>query len=62
MSLPKSPNNCVLQEHKRGEHVHSFFVIIILESNKTSVNSTIHNSNTDIVVVANLVKIGSSSN
>ena len=44
-----------------SEHVHSLFVIIILESNTTSVKWTIHNSKTDIGVVANHVKIGSSS-
>ena len=45
-----------------SEHIHSLFVIIILESNTTSVKRTIHNSKTDIGVVTNHVKIGSSSN
>ena len=45
-----------------SEYVHSLFVIIILESNTTSVKWTIHNSKTDNGVVANHVKIGSSSN
>ena len=45
-----------------SKHVHPLFVIIILESNTTSVKSAIHNSKTDIGVVANHVKIGSSSN
>ena len=59
MSLPKSPNDCILQEHKRARPF--FFVIIILESNTTSVEKTIHNSKTDIGVVTNHVKIGSTS-
>ena len=41
-----------------NEHVHSRFVIIILESNTTSVKWTIHNSKTDIGVVAIHVKTG----
>ena len=45
-----------------GEHVHSFFVIIILESNTTRLKRTIHISKTNIGVVANHVKIESSSN
>ena len=60
MSLPKSSNNCIIQEHKRA--CPSSFVIIILESNTTSVKRTIHNSKNDIRVVANLVKNGSTSN
>ena len=41
-----------------SEHVHSLFLIIILESNTTSVKWTIHNSTLYIGVVANHVKLG----
>ena len=44
-----------------SKHVHSFLVIIILESNMTSVQSTINNSKTDVWVVANHVEIRSGS-
>ena len=44
-----------------SKQVHSFLVIIILESNTTSVKSTINNSKTDVGVVANHVEIRSGS-
>ena len=60
MSLPKSPNKCILQKQKPA--CPFFFLIIIFESNTMSVKRPIHNSETDTGVVANLVKIGCSSN
>ena len=42
-----------------SKHVHSFLVIIILESNTTSVKWTINNSKTNVGVVANHVEIRS---
>ena len=44
-----------------SKHVHSFLVIIILESNTTSVKWTISNSKTNVRVVANHVEIRSGS-
>ena len=44
-----------------SEHVHCLFVIIILETNTTSVKRTIQNLKTDIGVVTNHVKTGSNS-
>ena len=44
-----------------SKHVHSFLVIIILESNTTSVKWTINNSKTNVGVVANHVEIRSGS-
>ena len=44
-----------------SKHVHSFLVIIILESNTASVKLTINNSKTNVGVVANHVEIRSSS-
>ena len=43
------------------KHVHSFLVIIILESKRTSVKLTINNSKTDVGVVTNHVEIRSGS-
>ena len=44
-----------------SKHVHWFLVIVILESNTTSVESTINNSKTGVGVVANHVEIRSGS-
>ena len=40
-----------------GKHVHSFCVIVILESNTTSVVRTINNSNCNVEIVAICVKM-----
>ena len=44
-----------------SKHVHSFLLIIILESNTTSVKWTINNSKTNVGVVTNHVEIKSGS-
>ena len=45
-----------------SKHVHSFLVIIIIESNTTSVKRTINNSKTNVGVVTNHVEIRSGPN
>ena len=44
-----------------SKHVHSFFVIIFLESNTASINWKVNNSKTNVGVVANHVEISSGS-